>query len=164
MLYAVQGPAPERNSSLTLVCSSWIFGRLAANVALEVTMMACRTISLQSPLAFKDSKDNPRKNPQGCSLEKAEGMQFHTYRATLARSCAVIRVSLERKEHHGPREVTVVGRTLSQSSIRSRFCGPAIFRAKAPARTPCSYSFPKGKRMKAHVRIGPRSIRIHRFE
>jgi hypothetical protein len=86
------------------------------------------------------------------------------YCVTFARSRAFIRVSLERREHHGPYEVTVAGHSLSQSSIRSGFCGPAIFRAKAPARTLCSGSFSKGRRAKAHVRVRPRSIQIRRFK
>jgi hypothetical protein len=96
--------------------------------------------------------------------EKAEHMQAHTYCATLARSRAVIRVSLERREYHGLYEVTIAGRTLSQSSIRSRFCGPAIFQVKATVRTLCSGSFSKGKRANAHVPVGQRSIQIHGFE
>jgi hypothetical protein len=91
-------------------------------------------------------------------------MPAHTYCATLARSRAVIQVSLEKREHHGSYEVTVAGHTLSQSSIHSGFCGPAVFRAKAPARTPCSGSFLKGKRVKAHVRVRPGSIQNQGFE
>jgi hypothetical protein len=73
--------------------------------------------------------------------------------ATLARSYAFIRVSPEKREHHGSFEVTIAGPFPSQSSIRSGFCGPAVFRAKAPARTPCSGSFSKGNRVKTHVRV-----------
>jgi hypothetical protein len=120
-------------------------------------MMACRTISLQPPGVQAQQRQSKEK-PTRLQLKKAESIQVYTYCATLARSCAVIRVSLERREHHGPREVTIVGCTLSQSSIHSGFYGPAIFRAKAPARTPCSGSFSKGKRAKAHVCVGPRSI------
>jgi hypothetical protein len=83
--------------------------------------------------------------------------------ATLARSCAFIRVSLERREHHGSYEVTVAGPFHSQSSIRSGFCGLAIFRAKAPVRTPCSGSFSKGSRAKTHVRVKPQSAEIARL-
>jgi hypothetical protein len=85
---------------------------------------------------------------------------FCTSRATLARSRAFIRVSLERREHHGSYEVTVAGPFPSQSSIRSGFCGPAVFRAKAPARTPCSDFFSKGRRAKTHVRVRPQFNQI----
>jgi hypothetical protein len=101
---------------------------------------------------------------QGCRQGQPKVQKTHTNCAILARSRSFIRVSLKRREHHGPYEVTVAGPSPSQSSIRSGFCGPAIFRAKAPARTPCSGSFSKGRRAKAHVRIRPRSIRIRRFE
>jgi hypothetical protein len=50
-------------------------------------------------------------------------MQTRTHCATFACSRAIIRVSFERREHHGPYEVTVMGRSLSQSSIRSGFVG-----------------------------------------
>jgi hypothetical protein len=83
--------------------------------------------------------------------------------ATLVHSCAFIRVSLERREHHGSYEVTVAGPFPSQSLIRSRFCGPAVFRAKAPARTPCSSSFSKGSRAKTHVRVKPQLAEIARL-
>jgi hypothetical protein len=83
--------------------------------------------------------------------------------ATLARSCTFIRVSLERREHHGSYEVTVAGPFPSQSSIRSGFCGPAIFQAKAPPRTPCSGSFSKGSRAKTHVRVKPQLAEVARL-
>jgi hypothetical protein len=80
--------------------------------------------------------------------------------ATLARSRAFIRVSLERREHHGPYAVTVVVPFPSQSLIRSGFFGPAVFWVKDPARTPCSGSFSKGRRAKPHVRVRPRSVKL----
>jgi hypothetical protein len=83
--------------------------------------------------------------------------------ATLACSCAFIRVSLERREHHGPYEVTVAGPFPSQSSIHSGFCGPAVFWAKAPAWTPCSGSFSKGSRAKTHVRVKPQLAEVARL-
>jgi hypothetical protein len=116
------------------------------------------------PLAFKHSKDDSRRRSARLQPETSEDMQAQTYCRTLARSCAIIRVLLERREHHGSYEVTVAGRTLSQSSIRSAFCGPSIFQAKAPARTPCSGSFSKGKRAKAHVRVRSRSVEICGFK
>jgi hypothetical protein len=125
--------------------------------------MAYRTISLQ-PLVFKHSKDDSRRKFARLQTETSGDMQTHTYCGTLAHSHTVIRVSLERGEHHGLYEVTVAGHSLSQSSIRSGFCGSAIFRAKDPALTPCSGSFSKGKRAKAHVRVRSRSVQIHGFE
>jgi hypothetical protein len=89
--------------------------------------------------------------------------EIYTNCATLTRSCAFIRVSLERREHHGPYEVTVAGPFPSQSSIRSGFCGPAVFQAKAPARTPCFGSFSKGSRAKTHVRVKPQLAEIARL-
>jgi hypothetical protein len=83
--------------------------------------------------------------------------------ATLACSCAFIQVSLKRREHHGSYEVTVAGPFPSQSSICSGFCGPAIFRVKAPARTLCSSSFSKGSRAKTHVRVKPQLAEIARL-
>jgi hypothetical protein len=90
-------------------------------------------------------------------------VKMGTNSATLAHSCAFIRVSLERREHHGSYEMTVMGPFPSQSSIRSGFCGPAVFRAKALARTPCSGSFSKGSRAKTHVCIKPQLAEIARL-
>jgi hypothetical protein len=59
--------------------------------------------------------------------------------------------------------MTVAGPFPSQSLIRSRFCGLAIFRAKAPARTPCSGYLSKGSRAKTDVRIKPQLAEIARL-
>jgi hypothetical protein len=86
-------------------------------------------------LVFKRCKDVPGETCKTAAARKREDTHPPELRATLARSRAIIRVSLERREHHGPRDVTVVGRTLSESSILFGFYRPAM--AKAPARTPC---------------------------
>jgi hypothetical protein len=59
--------------------------------------------------------------------------------------------------------MTVAGPFPSQSLIRSGFCRPAIFRVKAPARTPCSGSFSKGSRAKTHVRVKSQLAKIARL-
>jgi hypothetical protein len=107
--------------------------------------MAYRTISLQPPWRSNTAKAIPGEETQGCRQGQLEVHKIYTNCATLVRSRAFIRVSLERREHHGLYEVTVAGPSPSQSSIRSGFCGPAVFWAKAPARTPCSGSFSNGR-------------------
>jgi hypothetical protein len=145
MLYAVQGPAPKRNSSLTISMQLVELCKASGRCGSRGGYDGLQDYFPAVPLAFKHSKHDSRRKPPRLQLEKAENMQAHTYCATLARSRTIIRMSLERIEHHGSREVTVAGRTLSQSSICSRFCGPAVFRVKALVRTPCSGSFSKGK-------------------
>jgi hypothetical protein len=126
--------------------------------------MAYRTISLQPPWRPNTAKAIPGEEMQDYRQGQPKVRKTRTNCATLACSRAFIRVPLERREHHGPYEVTVAGPSPSQSSIRSGFFGPAIFQAKAPTWTPCSGSFSKGSRAKAHVHVRPRSNQIHWFE
>jgi hypothetical protein len=117
-----------------------------------------------APQASKHNKGDPgRRNTRPQTRAARDLEKIHTNCATLARSCAFVRVSLERREHHGSYEVTVAGPFPSQSSIRSGFCGPTVFRAKAPARTPCSGSFSKGSRAKTHVRAKPQPADLARL-
>jgi hypothetical protein len=59
--------------------------------------------------------------------------------------------------------MTVMGPFPSQSSIHSGFCGPAVFQAKALARTPCSGSFSKSSQAKTHVHVKPQLAEIARL-
>jgi hypothetical protein len=95
--------------------------------------MAYMTISLQPPGVQTQQRQFQEKRRKVVDKDSSR-LHIRTCCATFARSRAIIRVSLERREHHGPYEVTVAGRSLSQSSIRSGFCGPAVFWAKAQRR------------------------------
>jgi hypothetical protein len=117
--------------------------------------MAYRTISLQPPGIQAQQRRLQEQKHKATDKNSSEFDEFCMSCATLARSRAFIRVSLERREHHGLYEVTIAGPFPSQSSIHSGFCGPAIFWVKALARTPCSGSFSKGRRAKTHVRVRP---------
>jgi hypothetical protein len=125
--------------------------------------MAYRTISLQPPGFQTQQRRFQEKKHKAADKDNRRLGEICTNCATLARSCAFIRVSLERREHHGSYEMTVAGPFPSHSSIRSGFCGPAIFWAKAPARTPCSGSFSKGSRAKTHVRVKPQLVEFARL-
>jgi hypothetical protein len=164
MLYAVQGPAPERHSSLTLSMQLVELCKASGHCGSGGGCDGLQDYLPAAPLAFKHSKYDSRRRSARLQTEIAEDMQAHTHCATLVGSRAIIRVSLERREHHGPYEVIVAGRYLSQSLIRSGFCGPAVFQGKAPARTLRSGSFSKGRRAKAHVRVRSPSIQIHGFK
>jgi hypothetical protein len=164
MPYTIQGPAPERNSSLTLSMQLRELCKASGRCGSGGDCDGLQDNFPAAPLAFKHNKDDSRRRSARLQTETAGDMQVHIYCVTLARSHAVSRVSLERREHHGLYEVTIAGRSLSQSLIRSGFSRPAIFRAKAPARIPCSGSFSKGKRAKAHIHVRSRSVQIHGFE
>jgi hypothetical protein len=125
--------------------------------------MAHRTISLQPPGVQTQQRRFQEKKHRAADKDSRILGEIGKNSATLARSCAFIRASLERREHHGSYEMTVMGPFPSQSSIRSGFCGPAVFRAKAPARTPCSSSFSKGSRAKTHVCGKPQLAEIARL-
>jgi hypothetical protein len=125
--------------------------------------MAHRTISLQPPGVQTQQRRSQEKKHKAADKDSRVLGEIYTNCVTLACSCAFIRVSLERREHHGSYEVTVAGPFPSQSSIHSGFCGPAVFRAKAPARTLCSSSFSEGSRAKTHVRVKPQLAEIARL-
>jgi hypothetical protein len=125
--------------------------------------MAYRTISLQPRGVQTQQRRFEDKKHKAADKDDRRLSEISTNRVTLARSCAFIRVSLERREHHGSYEMTVAGPFPSQSSIRSGFCGPVVFWAKAPARTPCSGSFSKGSRAKTHVCVRPQLAELARL-
>jgi hypothetical protein len=117
--------------------------------------MAHRTIFLQPPGVQTQQRRFQEKKHKAADKDSRVLDEIGTNCATPVRSCAFIRASLERREHHGLYEMAVAGPFPSPSSIRSGFCGPAVFRAKAPARTSCSGSFSQGSRAKTHVRVKP---------
>jgi hypothetical protein len=164
VLYAVQGPASKRNSSLTLSMQLVELCKASGRCGSGGDCDGLQDYLPAAPLAFKHGKGDTRRRCARLQTRTTTDMQTRTYCVTFARSRAIIRVSFERREHHGPYEVTVLGHSPSQSSIRSGLCGPAIFWAKALAQTPCSGSFSKGRRAKAHVRVRSHSIQIHGFE
>jgi hypothetical protein len=125
--------------------------------------MAHRTISLQPPGVQTQQRRFQEKKHKAADKDSRVLDEIGTNCVTPMRPCAFIRASLERGEHHGSYEMTVAAPFPSQSSIRSRFCGPAVFRAKAPARTPCSGSFSKGSRAKTHVRAKSQLAEIARL-
>jgi hypothetical protein len=130
MLYAVQGTAPERNNSLTLSMQLVELCKASGRCGSGGDCDGLQDYFPTAPLAFKHIKDNSRRRSARLQPETAEDMQDHTYCARLARSRTVIQVSLERREHHGSYEVTVAGRTLSQSSI----CFGLLFSGRRPQR------------------------------
>jgi hypothetical protein len=125
--------------------------------------MVYRTISLQPPGVQTQQRRFQEKKHKAADKDSRRLREICMNCATLECSCAFIRVSLERREHHGSYEMTVAGPFPSQSSIRSGFCGPAVFRAKAPARTPCSGSFSKSSRAKTHVHVKPQLVEFVRL-
>jgi hypothetical protein len=115
--------------------------------------MACGTISPQLPWRSSVTKTSQEKLARLQQQKERRDASPHELCATLTCSRAIIRVSLERREHHGPREVTVVGCTVNQSSICSSFAG-LLFSKQRPRADTVPNSFSKGTRPKAHVRAG----------
>jgi hypothetical protein len=67
MLYAVQGPAPKRNSSLTLSMQPVELCKASGRCGSGGDYDGLQDYLPAAPLAFKHSKDDPRKKTQGCS-------------------------------------------------------------------------------------------------
>jgi hypothetical protein len=67
MLYAVQGPAPERNNSLTLSMQLMELCKASGRCGSGGDYDGLQDYFPAAPSAFKHSKDDSRKNPQGCS-------------------------------------------------------------------------------------------------